>query len=169
VAGSRAQRAACCVGHGVAPNARAAGDFSSEARAQDTRDGGPGCYAIEPTVAEETGPMYEKHVEPVLTWQRFRRRVTRHGLLGFAIIAGSLLMGTIGYRQTEGMPWVDALLNASMILTGMGPVTPLTTTTGKLFAAAYALYSGLVFVAVTAILLAPFLHRLLHQIHATSR
>jgi hypothetical protein len=113
--------------------------------------------------------MYEKHVEPVLTWQRFRRRVTRHGLLGFAIIAGSLLMGTIGYRQTEGMPWVDALLNASMILTGMGPVTPLTTTTGKLFAAAYALYSGLVFVAVTAILLAPFLHRLLHQIHATSR
>ena len=113
--------------------------------------------------------MYERHVEPLLPWQRFWRRVTRHGLLGFAIIAGSLLMGTLGYRELEGMPWIDALLNASMILTGMGPVTPLATTAAKLFAATYALYSGLVFVAVTAILVAPFLHRLLHQLHATSR
>jgi hypothetical protein len=78
-------------------------------------------------------------------------------------------MGTVGYRELEGMPWVDAVLNASMILGGMGPVTPLATTAGKLFASAYALYSGLVLVAATAILLAPFLHRMLHDLHATSR
>ncbi len=113
--------------------------------------------------------MYERHVEPLLPWRQFWQRVLRHGLLGFVIIAGSLLMGTLGYRSTEGMPWVDALLNASMILTGMGPVAPLTTTAAKLFASLYALYSGLVFVAVTGILVAPFAHRILHQLHLTSK
>jgi hypothetical protein len=113
--------------------------------------------------------MYERHAEPLLPMRRFRRRVARHGLVGSALIAGSLLMGMVGYRLLEGMPWVDALLNASMILGGMGPVTPLATTAGKLFASAYALYSGLVLVAATAILLAPFLHRMLHDLHATSR
>lgn len=113
--------------------------------------------------------MYERHVEPLLPLQRFWNRVTRHGLVGFAIIAGSLAMGAFGYRETEGMSWIDSLLNASMILTGMGPVSPLATPGGKLFASFYALYSGLVFVAVTAILIAPFAHRLLHQVHATSR
>lgn len=113
--------------------------------------------------------MYERHGEPVLTWRQFRRRVTLHGLLGFAIIAGSLGIGTLGYRATAGMPWIDALLNASMILTGMGPVSPLTTVGAKLFASLFALYSGLVFVAVSAILVAPFVHRVLHQMHATRK
>ncbi len=113
--------------------------------------------------------MYESHAEPLLPMRRFRQRVTRHGLAGATIIAGSLLVGTVGYRALEGMPWVDALLNASMILGGMGPVTPLATTAGKLFASAYALYSGLVLVATAAIIIAPFLHRLLHQLHATPR
>ena len=113
--------------------------------------------------------MYENHAEPLLPVRRFRRRVARHGLAGAAIIAGSLLVGMIGYRALEGMPWVDALLNASMILGGMGPVTPLATTAGKLFASAYALYSGLVLVATAAIITAPFLHRLLHQLHVTPR
>ena len=113
--------------------------------------------------------MYERNVEPVLPWPKFWRRVSRHGLLGVLVVAGSLGIGTLGYRVTEGMPWIDALLNASMILTGMGPVAPLTTTGAKLFAAFFALYSGLVFVAVTAILIAPFAHRVLHQLHATSK
>ena len=113
--------------------------------------------------------MYERHLEPVLPWQQFWRRVMRHGVLGFMIVAGSLGLGTLGYRLTEGMPWIDALLNASMILTGMGPVAPLTTVPAKLFAALFALYSGLVFVAVTAILVAPFAHRVLHQLHTTAK
>jgi hypothetical protein len=113
--------------------------------------------------------MYERHGEPVLPRRLFWRRVTRHGLAGFAIVAGSLGLGTIGYRLTEGMDWIDALLNASMILTGMGPVAPLTSVGAKLFASLFALYSGLVFVGVTAILLAPFAHRVLHQLHATSK
>jgi hypothetical protein len=113
--------------------------------------------------------MYERYAEPLLPWRRFWHRATRHGLIGAALIAVSLLMGTVGYRELEGMPWVDAVLNASMILGGMGPITPLATTAGKLFASAYALYSGLVLVAASAILLAPFLHRLLHEMHATSR
>ena len=113
--------------------------------------------------------MYERHGEPVLPWRQFRWRVTQHGLLGFAIVAGSLCFGTLGYRATEGMPWIDALLNASMILTGMGPVAPLTTVAAKLFAALFALYSGVVFVAVSAILVAPFAHRVLHQLHSTRK
>lgn len=113
--------------------------------------------------------MYERHYDPLLTLEHFWRRVTRHGLLGLAIIAGSLLMGTLGYRLLEGMPWIDALLNAAMILTGMGQITPLTTTAGKLFATGFALYSGVVFVTVTAILIAPFAHRLLHHVHSRER
>jgi hypothetical protein len=113
--------------------------------------------------------MYERHGEALLTLERFWQRVTRHGLLGMAIIAGSLLIGTLGYRLADGMPWIDALLNAAMILTGMGPVTPLTTTAGKLFATCFALYSGVVFLAVNAILIAPFAHRLLHHIHSRER
>ena len=75
----------------------------------------------------------------------------------------------IGYHYLESLSWIDSLLNASMILGGMGPVTPLATTVGKLFASAYALYSGLVLVATAAIITAPFLHRLLHQLHVTPR
>ena len=113
--------------------------------------------------------MYERHGEPLLPRHRFWQRVTRHGLLSFAIVAGSLLIGTIGYCAAAGLPWIDALLNASMILTGMGPVATLTTTGAKLFAAAFALYSGLVFVTVSAIVVAPFAHRILHQLHAPVR
>lgn len=113
--------------------------------------------------------MYERHAEPLLSWQQFWSRVMRHGLLVAIIVAGSLALGTLGYRVTEGMSWIDALLNASMILTGMGPVAPLTTTAAKLFAAMFALYSGLVFVVVTGILVAPFAHRILHQLHLGSK
>lgn len=113
--------------------------------------------------------MYERHVEPLLPRREFFRRVAGHAALVFAIVAGSLGLGTLGYRLTQGMPWLDALLNASMILTGMGPVTPLETAAAKLFASMYALYSGLVFVAVNGILVAPFAHRILHQLHLTRK
>jgi hypothetical protein len=70
-----------------------------------------------------------------------------------------------GYRSFEGMDWIDAFANASMILSGMGPLGPLQTPGGKLFAGLYALYSGLALIAVTGIIFAPILHRLLHRFH----
>lgn len=73
-----------------------------------------------------------------------------------------------GYHATEGLSWIDALLNASMILGGMGPVSEIRTTAGKLFASAYALFSGVLFLAVAGVLLAPLVHRMLHRLHLES-
>ena len=74
-------------------------------------------------------------------------------------------MGSAGYHYLGNLPWIDSLLNASMILAGMGPVDPLTTDSAKLFATVFALYSGVAFLAIMAILTAPLLHRLLHKFH----
>ena len=112
--------------------------------------------------------MYEHHKEPVLPRGQFLRRVTLHGGVSALIILLSLGIGSAGYHVFGGLPWIDALLNASMILTGMGPVDTLTTEAAKLFASLYALYSGIVFLAATGVLVAPFLHRVLHRMHATS-
>ena len=78
---------------------------------------------------------------------------------------GALSIGILGYHFIAHLTWIDALLNASMILTGMGPVNTLTTVPGKLFASAYALFSGVFFLAATSVVLAPLLHRLLHRLH----
>ena len=110
--------------------------------------------------------MYEHRREPVLGRQQFLERVSRHGMLSLVVVAASLLLGTVGYHLAAGLRWIDALLNAAMILTGMGPIDAMTTPPAKLFAAAYALYSGIVFVATTGIMFAPFVHRLLHRLHA---
>jgi hypothetical protein len=83
--------------------------------------------------------------------------------IGFAAIA--LLAGVIGYHFLGGLPWIDAVLNASMILGGMGPVNAPTTDAGKLFASGYALFAGLVFIGVFAIVIAPFAHRVMHRFH----
>ena len=93
----------------------------------------------------------------------------RHGALSGGIIGGSLAIGTIGYHATAGLPWIDALENAAMILTGMGPVSPLSTDAAKLFASAYALFSGIVFVTSMGVILAPALHRILHHFHIEDR
>jgi hypothetical protein len=82
-----------------------------------------------------------------------------------SILAIALAIGILGYHFIAGFPWIDALLNASMILTGMGPVGELTSTGAKLFASAYALFSGLVFITVIGVTLAPVLHRVLHEFH----
>jgi uncharacterized membrane protein len=82
-----------------------------------------------------------------------------------ALIAGSLALGSIGYHQLAGLPWLDAALNASMILTGMGPIDPLRTPAAKVFGIAYSLFSGVAFVTMVALLLAPAAHRLLHRFH----
>ena len=85
------------------------------------------------------------------------------------IIVLSLGIGTAGYHFYAGLRSVDSLLNASMILTGMGPVSALTTDAAKLFASGYALYSGIVFLAATGVMVAPFLHRVLHRMHVPTR
>jgi hypothetical protein len=82
-----------------------------------------------------------------------------------AIIAFSLAMGSAGYHYYGELPWIDALLNASMILTGMGPVNEMRTTAAKLFATFYALYSGTVFLTTIAVVIAPLVHRFLHRYH----
>ena len=108
---------------------------------------------------------YEHRTEPILPHRRFLRRVLGHSLVALAMMLVSLGIGMLGYRLTEGMSWIDALLNASMILGGMGPVNELLTDGGKLFASFYALFSGAVFLIVAGIVVAPLAHRLLHRLH----
>lgn len=95
----------------------------------------------------------------------FAARMLRNSLYVGGLIAGSLGIGAAGYHEFAGLPWLDATLNASMILTGMGPVDPLTTPAAKVFGICYALFSGVAFLTMVAILLAPAAHRLLHKFH----
>ena len=109
--------------------------------------------------------MYEHRTEPLLSRRAFLLRLARHSAASGALILGSLALGSIGYRWTAGLPWLDAVLNAAMILTGMGPVTPLQNVSAKLFATFYALYSGVAFLGIAALLVAPIAHRILHSLH----
>jgi len=109
--------------------------------------------------------MYERHTEPLLPVRHFVRRLLLHAALAFVITVIALGIGILGYHFTEGMPYLDALLNASMILGGMGSVNPLKTEAGKLFASFYALFAGMVFLGIAGILIAPIAHRFLHWMH----
>ncbi len=111
--------------------------------------------------------MYERRDQPLLPFGAFLRRVGRHASASLGIIALSLSIGILGYHFLEGFAWIDALLNASMILGGMGPVGELHTTAGKLFASIYALYSGLIVLVAAGVLFTPVLHRLFHLFHVT--
>jgi len=86
-------------------------------------------------------------------------------MLAALIIGGALGVGVVGYHSLGGLPWIDALVNASMILGGMGPVDPITSNAGKFFASFYALFSGLLFIGAASVLLAPFVHRIMHKLH----
>jgi hypothetical protein len=100
-----------------------------------------------------------------LAREHYRKRVFQGIRVGALLVAGSLVLGMCGYHFVVGLPWIDALLNASMILTGMGPVDPVRTTAGKLFASAYALFSGVIFLTTAALVFAPAVHRFLHRFH----
>src|SRR5262245_53141618 len=102
---------------------------------------------------------FEHFSQPVLSRHLFLRRLARHGRLAFLLLVFSLGLGMLGYHWFAGMGWLDAFLNASMILTGMGPVTPMTGPAAKLFAGGYALYSGVAFLTAMGVLFAPVLHR----------
>lgn len=115
---------------------------------------------------KSTGARFFEHRhERLLPFPLFIRRVARWAALAFAVVVVSLAVGVCGYHYLDGLPRVDSLLNASMILGGMGPVDPLKTTAGKVFASVYALYSGLALIAVIGILLTPILHRVMHVFH----
>ncbi|HNR46955.1 MAG TPA: hypothetical protein PKO03_07790 [Anaerolineaceae bacterium] len=110
-------------------------------------------------------PLYEHRSQPLLSRAKFTQRMLKHGAVAFAFLFICLGIGMLGYRITEGLPWIDALLNAAMILGGMGPVNALHTVAGKLFASAYAIFSGVAFLVTASILMAPLAHRLLHRLH----
>jgi hypothetical protein len=109
--------------------------------------------------------MYERRDHPLMSRAKFARRVARHfaGVLIFVTIA--LGIGMLGYHFLAHLNWIDSLLNASMILGGMGPVDPLQSTAAKVFASFYALFSGLAVIGIAGVMLAPFAHRLLHRFH----
>ena len=109
--------------------------------------------------------MYEHHRNRLLPRPAFLRRATRHFLMGLGILGAAVGIGTLGYHGLGGLAWIDAFLNASMILSGMGPVDHLATVTAKMFASIYALFSGLIFIGVAGLIVAPWLHRLFHLIH----
>lgn len=109
--------------------------------------------------------MFERRHESLLSRADFRRRVIRYTILSITIIGVSLAMGVTGYHYLGGLPWLDSLVNASMLLGGMGPVDRLHTTAGKIFASFYALYSGMVLLVAVGILIAPVVHRFLHYFH----
>ena len=113
--------------------------------------------------------MYEHRTHPILNRAEFTKRVARHLMLALIILALALGIGVVGYHYLGELGWLDALLNASMILGGMGPVDPLLKPAAKLFASCYALFSGLAFIGVASLLLAPFAHRLLHRFHLDER
>ena len=112
---------------------------------------------------------WERSGHALLPMPAFLRRVAFNLLLGTIFIAISLAIGMAGYAYFEDMDATESFLNASMILSGMGPASPLTTQAGKWFAGLYALYSGIAFLAVTALVFAPLLHRLLHRFHADEK
>ncbi len=109
--------------------------------------------------------MYEHRTRPLLPRKVFYQRLARHAAMGIAVIVVSLGIGMVGYHGLEKLPWIDAVLNAAMILSGLGPVATLQTDAGKLFAGFYALYSGLTLIAILGIIFAPVVHRFLHKFH----
>ena len=109
--------------------------------------------------------MYEHASEPLLPRRAFTLRVLRHAALASLLLAGSLGVGVLGYAFLDHLPWIDAFVNASMILGGMGPVDPMTNDAAKFFAGVYALYSGVIFLISVGVIFAPVLHRLLHKLH----
>lgn len=109
---------------------------------------------------------FERRHHRLLPWPAFRRRLAVNVALALVVTIGSLAVGMAGYWWFEGFGFVQSFLNASMILSGMGPVEPLETVGGKVFAGLYALYSGLAVLAVAGLVLAPLIHRLLHHFHA---
>ena len=109
--------------------------------------------------------MFEHRSARLLSRQAFVARVVGYVLAAALLVGAALGLGVLGYHFLAGLPWIDALVNASMILGGMGPVDPISSPAGKLFVSFYALFSGLVFIGVASLAIAPFVHRIMHSLH----
>jgi len=109
--------------------------------------------------------MYEHRKQKLAPIRVFYRRVLGNILLAVGILLICLLIGIFGYHYTAGIAWLDAVHNASMILSGMGPVVEINTVGGKWFSSFYALFSGVVFITNIGVILAPVMHRLYHRLH----
>ncbi len=108
---------------------------------------------------------FEHKSEPVLPFDRFIKRIVRYTFFAFLLLGFSLGIGVVGYHYFNELPWLDSLLNASMILTGMGPIDPMKNNGAKWFASFYSIFSGVVFLSTVAVFLSPIVHRLLHKLH----
>jgi hypothetical protein len=113
--------------------------------------------------------MYERRTQPLQSRRVFYVRLARSAVIGSIIILASLCIGMAGYHYFEKLSWLDAFTNASMILSGMGPLAPIQTTGGKLFAGCYALFSGIAFISSIGVVFAPIFHRFLHKFHLESK
>ena len=113
--------------------------------------------------------MYEHRKQKLAPLTTFYRRVLKNILLATAVLTICLIIGVLGYHYTADIPWLDAIHNASMILSGMGPVVEIKTIAGKWFSSFYALFSGIVFITNIGIILAPALHRIFHRLHIEDR
>ena len=109
--------------------------------------------------------MFEHRSQKLLPRREFVLRLGWSVAAGTGLIAFSLSIGILGYHELGGLSWIDAFLDAAMILSGMGPVSPLHSTAAKLFAGCYAIYCGITLIATTGVILAPVIHRSLHKFH----
>jgi hypothetical protein len=109
--------------------------------------------------------MLEHHKQRLLPRKEYFHRIAHHAALGISVIIVWLFTGMLGYHGFEKLGWVDAFVNAAMILAGMGPVATLQTDGGKIFAGCYAIFSGIALIGVLGIIFAPVVHRFLHKFH----
>ena len=118
-------------------------------------------------MAEKIKPLAYEHVsQPVAQLPRYLRRQLRSLGIGMVLVLIALLAGMVGYHRLVALSWIDSFLNASMILSGMGPIAAPTTDAGKIFAGVYALFSGITVLAIAGVIAAPLVHRFLHRMHA---
>lgn len=109
--------------------------------------------------------MFEHRRAPLLPLSAFYSRLARSAAVGLVIVTFALSVGMAGYHFLEKLDWLDAFVNAAMILSGMGPLAPIQTSAGKVFAGCYALFSGLAFITTLGVVFAPVYHRFLHRFH----
>ncbi len=109
--------------------------------------------------------MYEHKKQPLVSKKVFYGRLATNFLIALLIMLISLVIGVAGYHWWGGMNWIDSIHNASMILSGMGLINPISSETGKIFSSIYALFSGVIFITNFGIILAPAVHRIMHRMH----